>query len=439
MNEVRNIQEWDEKLQKDFIRFDTIIRSNGYDPETNRTLTLGDAVALQNAAFMIPKVLTQFVQEGVEPLLIGANLLQKIPYTPGMQVIYPAVDVLVAREVGEGMALPTFNINVGGGQAFGLNVRRHGLALRIDKKFVQQASFPWLQLWMKLAGQALARHKEELIFSFITSMGTVVFDNDVNARKPTAEIQPVKGHTTGRNIKGQFNGSITLDDIFDMYAQVLMQGFVPDTLLVHPMTWLMWVKDPVIREFALAAGGGSFFANWTGNAAAQSRGGLNNFKGLGPGAGQITVYRQGEPQAIPGTGGTPEGLPQNQTSAPELPSYFGLNFKILVSPFVYYDPVNRLTNLMLFDSKNLGALIVDEEPHVNEWDDNLYNIHNIGIEESYGLAILNEGQAIAVAKNVKVVANEFIAHGSASVAVDASFPEATPDTMFGDSPRDVLG
>jgi hypothetical protein len=57
------------------------------------------------------------------------------------------------------------------------------------------------------------------------------------------------------------------DDIFDMYAAVLLNGFTPDTMLVHPMAWLMWVKDPVLREFAIQAGGGSFFANFTGNPA----------------------------------------------------------------------------------------------------------------------------------------------------------------------------
>lgn len=52
-----------------------------------------------------------------------------------------------------------------------------------------------------------------------------------------------------------------------MYAAILLNGFTPDTMLVHPMAWLMWVKDPVLREFAIQAGGGSFFANFTGNPA----------------------------------------------------------------------------------------------------------------------------------------------------------------------------
>ena len=52
----------------------------------------------------------------------------------------------------------------------------------------------------------------------------------------------------------------------------------------------------------------------------------------------------------------------------------------------------------MFNSRNLGALIVDERPHVREWDEPQFGIQNIGIEESYGFGVLNEGQAIAVAE-----------------------------------------
>jgi hypothetical protein len=51
---------------------------------------------------------------------------------------------------------------------------------------------------------------------------------------------------------------------------------------------------------------------------------------------------------------------------------------------------------------------VDEDPHVKSWEDGQYNIMNMSIEETYGFGILNEGQAIAVAKNVKIRPNEFV-------------------------------
>ena len=62
---------------------------------------------------------------------------------------------------------------------------------------------------------------------------------------------------------------------------------------------------------------------------------------------------------------------------------------------------------MMFNSRNLGALIVAEEPHVKSWEDGQYNILNMSIEETYGFGILQEGQAIAIAKNVKGRPNEF--------------------------------
>jgi hypothetical protein len=51
----------------------------------------------------------------------------------------------------------------------------------------------------------------------------------------------------------------------------------------------------------------------------------------------------------------------------------------------------KTTDIMMFNSRNLGALIVAEEPHVNEWDEPQFGIKNIGIEEKYGFGVLNEG------------------------------------------------
>jgi hypothetical protein len=386
-------------------RLDTIFRSNGYDPEKQKTITMKDAMDVQNAGFLIPRVMTQMVQEGIEPLLIGTHLLQRIEYEQGMMTVFPAIEPLRAEEVADGADVPFVNINIGGAQSFGVTVKRHGLGLKIHERFVKESSYPWINYWMRLAGNALARHKEEYIFSFITQLGTVVYDNNPAARLTGSTVQPVKGVTTGRNYKGVLNGSMTLDDIFDMYAQVMAQGFLPDTLLVHPMTWLMWVKDPVLREFAIQAGGGSFFANWTGNPNSLGNK-FYNFNGLGAGQGQQGRYQNGTQTG--GQTSTPQGLPQNQNSGPVLPNYLGLPFRILISPFVNYDPINRVTDILMFESRNLGALIVGEDAHVKDWTDQRYGLNYMSIEETYGFGILHEAQAVAVAKNVKVRPNEFV-------------------------------
>ncbi len=70
--------------------------------------------------------MTQIVQEGIEPLLIGTSLLQRIEFQAGMQTVFPAIEPLRAEEAGDGMDLPIYNINIGGAQSFGVTVKRHG-------------------------------------------------------------------------------------------------------------------------------------------------------------------------------------------------------------------------------------------------------------------------------------------------------------------------
>lgn len=67
-------------------------------------------------------------------------------------------------------------------------------------------------------------------------------------------------------------------------------------------------------------------------------------------------------------------------------------FGILVSPFMNFNVATRETDIIMFNSRNLGALIVDKAPHVRSWDDPQFSITNLGIEESYGFGVLNEGR-----------------------------------------------
>ena len=103
-----------------------------------------------------------------------------------------------------------------------------------------------------------------------------------------------------------------------------------------------------------------------------------------------------------------------------------------------FDVATKTTDIIMFNSRNLGALIVDEKPHVKSWDEPQYSIHNLGIEESYGFGVLNEGQAIAVAKNVKVRQNEMSTPARQFISVgpdNANFQ--LPSGLVGNAPFDV--
>ncbi len=104
-----------------------------------------------------------------------------------------------------------------------------------------------------------------------------------------------------------------------------------------------------------------------------------------------------------------------------------------------FDTNSKTTDIIMFNSRNLGALIVDERPHVREWDEPQFGIQNIGIEESYGFGVLNEGQAIAVAKRRRDLRERETAAGRRMVlsvgSDDAVFE--VPNALVGASPVDV--
>ena len=103
-----------------------------------------------------------------------------------------------------------------------------------------------------------------------------------------------------------------------------------------------------------------------------------------------------------------------------------------------FDTNAKTTDIIMFNSRNLGALIVDERPHVKSWDEPQYSIQNLGIEESYGFGVLNEGQAIAVAKNVRVRQNEMSTPARPIISIGADNTTFEhPQALVGASPIDV--
>jgi hypothetical protein len=112
--------------------------------------------------------MTTIVQEGIEPLLIGEKLLQKIQYKPGMTTVFPAIEPLRADEAGDGMDLPQYNINVGGAQSFGVSVKRYGLRLKIAKRFVDESSISVSGAGRDWPATDWRGGKRGLLFDFIT-------------------------------------------------------------------------------------------------------------------------------------------------------------------------------------------------------------------------------------------------------------------------------
>lgn len=383
-----------------------------YDSESRRSLPrkvkLADTLSLPNATFLIPQVINEFLREPIEPLLVGPSLLTRINYKPGMTISFPSIGALTAYDIGPGQEFPESGPDLGGAEATEIKCGKSGISVKFLDELIEQDNFGLIKYWIQLAGSALRRHKEVKIFNFINANGVTLFNN---AASYGTNQTPMLGRTTGRDLNGNYNGTLTHDDFFDAVAFGMQQGYTYNTIVMHPLTWAMWVKDPYLRAFAMQAGSPNFFAAYNGDPTNRS----NNW---------------GDP--IQKMGPTPQGInadpahnlasmSQNMNTSPNLPNYFPFPMRIVVSPFVRFvenSATSKVTDILMFDSSNLGALIVKDDIQTAEWKEPSRDITKMKIWESYALALLNQGQGVAVLRNIKVSTNQLALPAELTMAVN---------------------
>ncbi|MHA2064043.1 MAG: phage major capsid protein [Candidatus Thorarchaeota archaeon] len=404
---------------KDWTEFKWIWENNGYtEPDAGgERFDINDALSTSHAGLLFPKVVNRIIKEAGEPLLVGTSLLTEIRYKYGQMISFPAVGALAAADIGDGGEYPEVSLDMGGGTVTA-SVGKVGLAVKLTEEMIRYSQYDVMSMHLRAMGRAMGRHKEKKIFNFIRAMGVTVFDNLNPGRS-------LYGVTHGRNMHGVANGSVVVDDIFDCWGQIVTQGYTPNTLIMHPLTWVMFVKDPVLRAFALQNGGGVFFASWTGNPAGKAPWGDK----LGVAGGQTIT-----PGTTPDGTNAPHGqtasnllnFPQNISSAPRLPSYFNIPLLIIVTPFVFFDARRRLTDIYMLDRAELGALIVDEQLNTGRWEDPARDILKVKVRERYGVAVFAEGQAIGVMRNVFVRPNEVVLPAQATIEVSSQIQPIDP-------------
>lgn len=363
---------------------------------TGQRISFKDAMTTSHASVWLPRVISEVAREALEPNLILTRLLDRVDYQPGIQITFGATGGLVAADIAEGQAYPEVQLQLGGSNVTA-NVGKSGIAFKLTEEMRDRSQFDIINLHIRACGKALARHKEQKVAHYFSSLGITVFDNSL----PTSSYL---GVTTGRDVNGNPNGSITWDDMFDLFGVVINNGFMPDLIMLHPLTWVMFMKDPVLRSFALAAGGGTWWGSWTGMPAGKAPWDT-------PKMGE-TVGQQIVPPNVQGLqASNMQDFPQagQLESAPQLPAHFlPYAIRIIVSPFMYYDPATKRTDIIIADSRELGALVVEEELFIDQWMDREHDMEKVKLREKYGIHMYNEGLGLAVAKNVKVEPNSIV-------------------------------
>lgn len=349
-----------------------------------------DMYSTPDAPWMMPQIVSEQALDAIEPELLMSSLMQRIQYTMGQTLMLPMTAGMSQTDLdmAEGDEYPEAKLAQGHASQMVAQIGKVGLAVKVTEEMIRYSQFDVIGMHVRAAGRLLARHKEVKAANMIASQGVVYFDN-LNPK--ASEL----GVTHGRDRSGAGNGSLVAEDLLELEAHLVAKGFVPNTMIMHPLTYTMFRKDPVMRTLFMNGNNTTYFGTYRG-----SPNGGNPWQ-------RAAGMMQGKQQAI--RHDTPTELRNRDIdSAPVFPSYFGMDMQILVTPYAKFDPIKKLTDVIICDRNELGVMLVDEELTTEEWNDPARDIRKIKFRERYSFGILNEGQSVAVLRNIKNVENKIV-------------------------------
>lgn len=377
-----------------------------------------DLVTTTEVKALLAKSTEMIVREPIEPLLSITGLFNRIP-SQGLktEILLGAIGAVNAGEVDELGTYPEVNFDLGGGIQVA-HIGKSGIAASFSDEALRYTTWDIMAINLRLMAAAVARYTEFKSVHTLRSMGTTLFDNAV----PTSSLF---GVTTGRAMGGSANGTLTMDDLMQGYTYMVETGFTPDTLVMSPQMYFMWVRDPILRHLFLQGSGNIFFATWSGNPGTRASWSNGMLGGRGPSNGQ---------SLIPGSaasGETASGITEysNQAnSSPVVPGYFPFPLRIIVSPMIPYDPSTKLGDIYLLASGLVGFHLIDEEQTTIEWRNEDIEATKVKIRQRDAFAVGWDGMGIGVFRNVKNAQNFYHGHVQLQQTVSGTLTEIDSDT-----------
>lgn len=312
--------------------------------EAKKNIQLEEALTTNDANILIPKVIQQVTTEAAEVQLIISEMFKRVNLESGRSMEFVNFGAIRAHEIAEGQEYPEESLNLTS-QALGpveVRVKKYGLRVAITNEMVEESQWDVVGLHIQAAGRALARKKEELAFREFSIEGHTVFNGK--------DFSPGDaGYPTGRGFDGEYNGTLTAEDMLDMAVSIMAAGFTPTTIIMHPLTWSLFAKNEFIENSGKAAFG--------------------------------------------------QGVVDAKTEMDASPSN-ALGLEIIFSPFVPFNQQDKTFDFYIVDKNNVGIQLVKNDIETENFDDPYRDILNLKIMERYGLGVLHGGLGIAVAKNI---------------------------------------
>lgn len=332
-----------------------------------------DQISFEEVRNLVPAVLSEVVHEAAEPEYLGTRLLPTINMGGVLNIEFPMVGAIAdAEEVGPGNEYPIRKFSMAS-QGI-VRMGKYGLRMEVQEevmKFVK--GFDIYGLMLRACGRAMGRTKEKRIFAHLLAQGKTVFDNLDNNVLNTSGVGPT----------GAQNGALCLADIVTMAGELMNDGFIPDVVIINGLAWTVFAQSPELRHLVMN--------------------------------GQTPMFKwpQGQAGVTPGSRENP--LLHTWTPAPALSTQYvnpdasilGRGFNTVVTPYMPFTPsasaTPALCNVIVADSRYLGAIIQGEDVSTEEFNDPRIDVRSVKFREYYALATQAEGLGLRVARNVALV------------------------------------
>lgn len=309
-----------------------------------------DFLASPSAKVLIPRVIIGTMRQAADPVYLASKFFKKIRLKNGQAVMFPSIGVMRAHDVAEGQEIPEETVDWQLHKNSLIHVGKSGVRIQYSDELQSDLEFDLISVLLQEAGRAMARLKEQKAFDEWLRHGWTVFDNSLRAKIPEAG-------TTGLDFQGNYNDTMSIDDLLDLIIAVYNNEYTPTDLIMHPLVWTVFARNGLT---------GSLTAPFE-----------RETKREMPNA----QFKLG-PESIQG----------------RLPFSFNVN----LSPFAPIDRAGKTFDIFCVDGNNVGVQIVKDELKTEEFRDPSRDLNNVKVIERYGFGTYNEGRAICSAKNISM-------------------------------------
>jgi len=364
------VEDFDKFLERDtkaeLVR--NIIENNGYvsmdhaqfDSEGNKKIMFKDLVGMPDFSSVFPTTVTKMVIEATEPSVTLTPMLEQVPFK-GISTRLPAITGDAWNfDIAEGDEPPELTAKLGAWKQ--VTMGKSGVAVQLTDEAQKYSNYPVMNFLITEAGKALKRWKEYKVAQMLNSTS----NNTVTSG-------------SGLDASGSDNDSLTFDDLVDAMVAIINNGANPNLIIMHPLAFSIFLRNPSLRAFFLLTGG--------------RQGDVINWQGP---QFQKTFEQLGTWEQKPAQG--------QQVSKINFPSgIFGRPMSIVLSNYMSFNTSTDATEIIVADSEELGYLMVDELPTAEKMRDGKHGIDRFQIIERYTVTPKNDYKGVELMSGIKAV------------------------------------